>query len=68
MEAQHAFDAHRRTPGAVSLGIDRLDGRHQFRPGHDTGHLVEKLFPAGGLAILFERDLGKRLLRHGHAS
>jgi hypothetical protein len=55
MEAQHPFDAHRRSPGAFGLGIDRLDDRYQFRPRHDTVHLVEKLLTASELAILLER-------------
>src|SRR5574340_1276796 len=65
MEAQHAFDTHGRTPWALGLGVYRLDRRYQFRPWNNLVHLVEKLLPAGGLAILFKRDFGKRLLLHG---
>src|SRR5512140_3784633 len=64
MEAQHALDTNRRPPWAFGLGIDGLDHGHQFRPWHDTVHLVEEPFPASGLAVLFERDLRKCRLLH----
>ena len=62
MEPQHALDPHRWTARPVGLGIQRLDDRHQFRPGHHAIHFVEKLLAASGLAILFKRDVGKYLL------
>lgn len=68
MKPQRAFDAHRETPGAFGLGLDRLDHRHQFSPRHHAVHLVEKLLAAGELTTLFECDLGKCLLLHGGAS
>lgn len=64
MQTQHAIDDHRWTPEAFAFGIDRLDRGDLFRPGHDTIHLAEKLFAAGGLAIRFKRDFGKDRLVH----
>lgn len=61
MDAQHAFDAHRRTPSPLGLGIHRLNRDGQFRPRHDSVHLVEKPLTAGGLAIPFKRYVRKCL-------
>jgi len=68
MEAQHAFDTHRRTPGAVGLGIHRLNDRHQVRPRYHAIHFIEESLAAGGFAIRFERGLGKCRLLHGRVS
>ena len=46
------------------LGIERLNDGRQFRLVNHPIHLVEKLFPAGRLAILLETFFGKGLLAH----
>jgi len=65
MQAEHAFDVHRRTPWSLRLGINRLDDGHQIRPRYDTIHFVEKSLAAGGFSILLEGDFHKGLLVHG---
>jgi len=64
MDAQHALNTHRRTASAIALWIKRLDHRRQLRPGYDPVHLLEKLFPAGRLAVLLETFFGKGMLAH----
>ena len=67
-EAHHAFDAYGRTASSLGLGIERRNRGDQVRPWHNAVHLIEKPLTAGGLAILFKRDLCKRRLLHGGAS
>ncbi|TKB94238.1 MAG: hypothetical protein E8D40_01745 [Nitrospira sp.] len=68
MQPQHAFDPDRRTPRPVGLGVDRLDHRHQVRPGHHAIHFVEEPLSAGGFAIVLKWDFCKGLLVHGGVS
>ena len=62
--SQHPFDPDRWTARSVDLGIDGLDHRDQFGPGHHPIHLVKEPLPAGGLAILLKAGFRKGLL-HG---
>lgn len=62
MNPQHALDADRPAARAFGVGIERFDGRRQFRPRNDLVHVFQKLLAAGFLAVLLEAFFGKRSL------
>lgn len=64
VDAQHPFQAHRRTPGAVVLWIKRFDQRAQLAPWHHLIHLAQELVAPGRFVVLLEPGFGEgRLLR-----
>ena len=62
-----ALDADRRAAAALAPGVERLDDGRKFRPGNEAVHLVEELFPAGGLTVFLESFLSEGLLAHGNS-
>lgn len=51
MDAEHPFDAYRRTPGPLGFGMERLNDGRQLSPRKHI-YLIRKPFMAGQLPIL----------------
>ena len=64
MNPQDALKAHRRVAHAFGFGVKRINDLAPATPGNNLLHLVEKLVPAGRLAMPFKAFVSESLLAH----